>query len=285
MARGFRSLRAAVVTSIAVALTAATAFAADTFQGAAHGVQYWKDTVMVGAPGDGNGFVQCPVGTKVSGGGFSQGGLSGELSDSFPGSNDGWAVNVKFDPSGSLDTWAICNKGARSFRNSRRTLGADKTQKLTVRCSGGKHVIGGGAKIVGPIADARMNSSYPFDSKDRGHKPDDGWRARGVNLSGDGLTFRAFVICAEKQPVYRSSKVTLQPSTSSAAIPACPDNRALLSGGVRLTGPGTEGVVHALRPSDGADADATPENRMLANGENLPGASEEKRLTGYAICG
>ncbi len=68
--------------------------------------------------------------------------------------------------------------------------------------------MGGGASILGAIADARLNSSYPIDSKDKGKAPDDGWRARGVNLSGSDLAFNAFAICARKQRAYRSQKAT-----------------------------------------------------------------------------
>lgn len=264
---------------------ASPAVAVDTLLGEVDGVAYWKDSTAVSPPGNGNLSVSCPPGTKVSGGGWGQSGLSGEMNDSFPLSNDGWAANVLFDPSGTLDVYAICNGGARSFVDAERQLEAGKTQKLKVKCPGGKHLMGGGAVIFGAIADARLNSSYPYDSKDQGSKPDDGWRARGVNLSGDDFTFQVFAICASKQFTYRSEKTNLGPSTSSGLSPFCPNSEQVLSGGVRLSGPGPEGVVHALLPIDGGDGNTVPDDGFLANGHNLLGASGPKTLTGYAICG
>lgn len=280
-----RGRRAGVWAGLSVlagaAVFASSASAGDSLLGTSHGVEYWHDGASFGA--DANGIVLCPDGTRISGGGFTQPAFAGELNDSSPIGKAGWDVNVRFNPSGTMDTFAMCSKGARKFVTETGEIEANETGKLKASCTGGRHVIGGGAAIFGPIADARLNSSYPYDSGDRGKKPDDGWKARGVNLSGAELSFAVTVICAKHQPSYVHESVTIMPASNTAAIPGCPGSKVVLSGGVRFTGPAPEAVVQFLKPTDDDDGGTLPDDGFLANGHNEAGA-DPKTLTGYAIC-
>jgi hypothetical protein len=263
---------------------AASASAVDSLVGTSHGVQYWHETETVTSPpGDGIGTVSCPAGTKVSGGGFSQSAFAGVLNDSFPLGKSGWAVNVKYDPSGPLETFAICNEGGRSVESKQRMLKANKTRKLSAGCDADRHVIGGGALISGALSAARLNSSYPFDSKDAGKKPDDGWRARGVNLASSTLDFEAFAICANRQPTYKRTKLSLGPSGTSGNSVFCPPGKVVLSGGIKLNGPADETEIHFIAPRDGPDAGDLLDDGWLANAGNEAGGTT-KMLTAFALC-
>jgi hypothetical protein len=77
--------------------------------------------------------------------------------------------------------------------------------------------------------------------------------------------------------------VTIGPSSNTAAIPLCPESKAVLSGGVRFSGPGPEAVIQFLSPIDDDDPGVAPDDKFLANGHNEAGA-DPKTLTGYAIC-
>jgi len=259
------------------------AYAADALVGTSHGVQYWHETQAVMAPGDGQGQVSCPGGTKISGGGFSQSAFAGVLNDSFPLAKTGWVVNVKYTPSGPLETFAICNEGGRSLNSRERLLKANRTRTVSASCERDKHVIGGGASILGPIASARLNSSYPFDSKDPGKKPDDGWRARGINLASGDLDFETFAICSRRLPTYKKGSLSLGPSGTSGNSVFCPTGKVLLSGGIRLNGPADEAEVHYLAPRDGGDAGSLLDDGWLANAGNDAGGTT-KNFRAYALC-
>ena len=261
-----------------------TAFAADTLIGQSHGVQYWhEEETVTEPPGDGIGTVSCPPGTKVSGGGFSQSSFQGVLNDSFPLGTSGWAVNVKYDSTGPLETLAICNEGARSVESKQRLLKATKTRKLSAECDANRHVIGGGALISGALSAARLNSSYPIDSKDQGKKPDDGWRARGVNLASSNLDFEVFAICANRLPAYKKTKLSLGPSGTSGNSVFCPPGKVVLSGGIKLNGPADEAVVHYLKARDGGDDGDLLDDGWLANAGNEAGGTT-KTFTAYVLC-
>ncbi len=263
---------------------APAAFAADSLVGQSHGVQYWhEEETVTTPPGDGIGTVSCPAGTKVSGGGFSQNAFSGVLNDSFPLGTSGWAVNVKYGFTGPLETFAICNKGARSVESKQRTLKATTTRKLSANCDADRHVIGGGALISGPLSAARVNSSHPVDSKDAGRKPDDGWKARAVNLLSSDLDFEVFAICANRQPTYKKTKLALGPSGTSGNSVFCPPGKVVLSGGIKLNGPADETEIHFVAPRDGPDDGDLLDDGWLANAGNEAGGTQ-KTLTAYALC-
>ena len=279
-----QGIRAGLALAIAGGVLASDARAVDTLVGQSHGVQYWHETETVTSPpGDGIGTVSCPAGTKVSGGGFSQSAFAGVLNDSFPLGTSGWAVNVKYDPSGPLETFAICNEGGRSVESKQRMLKANTTRKLSAGCDADRHVIGGGALISGALSAARLNSSYPFDSSDAGKKPDDGWRARGVNLASSNLDFEVFAICANRQPTYKRTKLSLGPSGTSGNSVFCPPGKVVLSGGIKLNGPADETEIHFIAPRDGPDAGDLLDDGWLANAGNEAGGTT-KTLTAYALC-
>ena len=52
------------------------------------------------------------------------------------------------------------------------------TGKIKVKCPNSKHLVGGGVDA----GQRFIQSTYPFDSKDKGKKPDDGWKATTSGL-------------------------------------------------------------------------------------------------------
>ena len=70
------------------------------------------------------------------------------------------------------------------------------TQTVKAKCKGDDVVMGGGAFVTGDVEDAHLVKTVPYDSKDKGKLPEDGW---SVTFSNDDLlteqTFRATAIC------------------------------------------------------------------------------------------
>jgi hypothetical protein len=92
------------------------------------------------------------------------------------------------------------------------------------------------------------------------------------------------VLCQRRQPRYVKDSRSLSPSTSGPAFPECRSSDPVIGAGIRLTGPASSGIPRALRPTDLGDGNDVPDDGVLANGDNLPGAPKSKKLTGYAIC-
>ena len=183
-----------------------------------------------------------------------------------------------------LHTWVICNKGKRSLKTKEGTLPPDATKTRKVSCPKSQHVMGGGAAIFDATTDARLNSTYPFDSGDKDKAPDDGWKARGVNLVGSQHAFDVYALCTKRKLTYKQDKLPQGGPGTSGHTVFCPESKHVLSGGVKVTGPGYEAVLHYLRPQDtSADANAVPDDGWLANVGNQSGGLKD--VTAFVVCG
>lgn len=104
-------------------------------------------------------------------------------------------------------------------------------------CPRRHHVLGGGHYNNGGFGDVIGAHSYPYDSADGDHKPDDGWAAqlRGFTARYD---VSMYAICAKLVPEYEKSTHAVSPfSTSSEYAVACSH------GGLDVIAGGTRGPV------------------------------------------
>ena len=97
--------------------------------------------------------------------------------------DDGWSV-AALDASGGTGgfyAFGICAIGAGEVTTRHgpgREGAAGAVTTVSVRCSPGTHVVGGGAWVEGVAADVRLLASAPFDGPDADRTPDDGWKVR-----------------------------------------------------------------------------------------------------------
>ena len=115
--------------------------------------------------------------------------------DSIP--DDGWRAfqHLFTGTNASMLVYSECRKGpAPAYRTLSAPVPAHQPVTLNMACNGG-HVIGGGAVISGPAADAHLAASLPIDLQDADSVPDDGWRATVSNDSSNDLTTTVHAIC------------------------------------------------------------------------------------------
>jgi hypothetical protein len=155
-------------------------------------------------------------------------------------------------------------------------LSANSNGSAHVRCpkGGGIHVVGGGQYVFSPFEAATLTASTPFDGKDRGSAPDDGWRSTVRNFNaGDTLT--VFAICASSPTTYKSDKFSTGPGRDArTARIHCPRGTHVTGGGVNLPVAYEDGGwLEASAPFDDIDGDAKTDDGWTATG-----GSEEREV-------
>ncbi|MFO1540198.1 MAG: hypothetical protein ACKOTZ_07080 [Chloroflexota bacterium] len=96
--------------------------------------------------------------------------------------DNAWGASVH-DGSGGLggaEVDVVCARG-RSFRyvaSAARPLPAGALRSFRVACPARRHVVGGGANVIGTADEVRLFASHPYDGPDADRIPDDGWRVR-----------------------------------------------------------------------------------------------------------
>ena len=146
--------------------------------------------------------VSCPAGKHLVGGGGFIATSDSRITSSFPVDGDTWKVAL-FDSVGGLggmEAYAVCRKAGRVARVSHRVggIGADTADTATVMCAPTRHVIGGGGRMGGPIAQGSLAASLPVDGSDGDQIPDDGWRVVGYNHGGAAKALTAYALCVKK---------------------------------------------------------------------------------------
>lgn len=283
---------------VLIALGAAQLAGARTDLGTVGGLTYIFGESSAVAAGNGeDGIAECPSGEHVVGGGAQVGGNAAEsffnTSYPFDGSDanstpdDGWGSHF-WNLSGvtkSVDVIAVCRKGSFKYRSGSHKVKAGHGQAVAVKCPAGTHVSGGGVYADGSIADALVNSSYPYNGPDPGDVPDDGWKGREYNLAGSARQMTVFAICGAKKLDYeRDGPVTINATSGVGSHVACPNSRHLTGGGLRLNGaPAGEAHPVTMLPSDLSDADSIPDDRLLAVA-GIENSSTPASMVMYAIC-
>jgi hypothetical protein len=158
--------------------------------------------------------VQCPRGTRVTGGGVDTSGNDKDLEvvSSFPrdggdrGSrpDNGWFGRASND-SGSpeeMTVYAVCTRlRGLVYRTALRALPPESdstTNSRGVRCLGATRVTGGGVNLTEgglPSLDLEVAGTFAIDGADRGSIPDDGWFGAAHNDALTSAAMRVFAIC------------------------------------------------------------------------------------------
>jgi hypothetical protein len=278
------SILGAVVVAVALGVGAPNAWA-DADLGSAGGFTYIQsDSVALNAGEGGIPQADCPMGTKVVGGGVTPSSSPLEesrINSTYPidtgdgdeKTDDGWEGDV-YNISGAqknFAAYAVCREsGSVKYRAKRvRGIPASDSGTATVKCPRGARVAGGGLFVGGALAEGYVNRTYPIDGGDQDTKPDDGWRGRGYNLATGNTSVRAHVTCIDARLRY---------ALNLGSFTDCPDGTHATGGGAAIPGSASSSWLNSLYPF--AEVTNPPDAGFVNFFESPPGAL----ATGYAIC-
>ena len=265
-----------VATAAALALVAGPALAAVI--GTAGSITYTSVSASLMDNEDIEIQTDCSAAKRITGVGFGT-----ELLNLDPQALIMYAANaarIRVAASGNdtLTGYVMCTSAKVRYVTADKTHNGVATGKLKVRCPATRHLVGGGVDA----GQRFIQSTYPFDSKDKGRKPDDGWKATTSGLQT--ATVEITAACSKVEPKYTKESVSLSPSVSSAVIPKCKGDTNLASAGARLSGPIQYASLNSMRPRDDDDAGSVPGDEVLVNMSNDGSNPDSEKLTGYAIC-
>jgi len=305
-ARAAHAVLSCAVAAVAALALGASPASASVNLGTVGGLTYiFDESTAVSAPGYRGGSAECPSGTFLVGGGAELSGSPAEqrLIDTEPVRPDAkggnyWGAGI-WNVSGSpkpIDVIAVCRQQKPAYRSNAAKVAVGHARTVGLRCPNGTHVSAGGGYATGipghPGAPdgAYVNSSFPFDGRDRGDAPDDGWRVRIYNVSDTPKAqIHVSAICITEGPRYvTAGPVTMTPGTPSAVLDstasACPDSRHISAGGIRLAkAPAANVRPYKIMPYDLGDADSIPDDALRAAAAVLAGSTAAK-ATMTAIC-
>jgi hypothetical protein len=141
----------------------------------------------------------CPAGERVVGGGEFIATTDSFINSGYP-IQGGWTTRVHdtVGGAGGMETYAICRPNVDStlVATEHANLAPGSAASVSATCSSGRHVIGGGGRLSGPIGQAWLSASRPIDDgSDANSVPDDRWRVTGYNASGTTKSLWAIAIC------------------------------------------------------------------------------------------
>lgn len=153
--------------------------------------------------------VDCPSGTKVTGGGLdARGGFVTQYmvasapfddADSNTVRNDGWETSVfnESDTQRKSTAWAICGEDDYTYVTPQiLNGGAGASNTVQTDCPDGTFAVGGGVQGSADLGEQRITDTTSFnDVSGGGSVPDDGWLATMDNLSGATAAVSTDVIC------------------------------------------------------------------------------------------
>ena len=148
--------------------------------------------------------------------------------------------------------------------------------KLRVACPQGTHVASGG--FGGGFNGAAPSVFKPFDDRDRGRAPDDGWQA--VLVGGDGEGVGAYAVCKRGRLIYRRSrppKRLLLPRQAGLVRADCPRGTYVIGGGAAARG----AEIDSSYPFDMSDPGQLPDDAWRARVETDGGRA---RAEAFAVC-
>jgi hypothetical protein len=221
----------------------------------------------------------CSAEKNITGIGFSSDVLAIEPHELTMLSSNFAVIHVRAASNDAVTAYVMCTSAKVKYASQTKEHPAVGTGRTQVKCPGSRHVVGGG---VAAESSRLIEASYPFDSKDKNKKPDDGWKATTSGLSAGDV--EVTVACSKVATSYRTRSLDLSPSVSSPVVPKCKGGTHLAAVGARLSGPIQYGDLNAMRPRDGADADSVPDDEVLVNMGNSGSNPDSEKLTGYAIC-
>lgn len=118
---------------------------------------------------------------------------------------------------------AVSSAGGFTYVTKRASLGAPATpgaySKVSASCPRRMHVLGGGHYNNRGFGVVEAAHSGPYDNRDAGRKPDDGWRA--VLYREDQATVTAYAVCAPTMPTYERRRVLVEGGATVTVRPRC----------------------------------------------------------------
>jgi hypothetical protein len=265
-----------IATGAALAIAATPALA--TVIGTAGSITYTTETANMMA----NETVQiqaaCSAAKSITGVGFGTNVLNIHPTALTMISANVALIEAEASGNDSLAAYVMCTSAKIKYATVSKQHFALSTGKIKVKCPGRRHLVGGGVDAGSRF----IASTYPYDSKDKGKKPDDGWKA--TTFGANTVTVEATAACSKIEPKYTKETLDLQPSTSSGVVASCKGETNLASVGAHLTGPIQYGDLNSLRPRDDGDAGSVPGDEVLVNMGNDNSNPDAEKLTGYAIC-
>lgn len=295
--RGRAAVGGGLLLSLAliVGLLAAVA-AADDPPTSVGGVTYRHDVVEANSAGSSTVDVRCPAGTHVSGGGsYSESGTGGQIQTSAPRDgadadhhpDDLWRGRHYFSPfevPQGLNAHVICVASGVTYVSKVIVLHSGYSGTAKAPCGPSRHVTGGGA-VLSPAGNVSwVNSTYPWDSRDSGAIPDDGWAARAYNGTGGDANLRVWAACTTTSPTYWFGTNSIAPGSSGFARSACPNTRHLVGAGGQLSGPAIDGRLATVDIGDGPDADHATDDTVVAGGRVSGSSPATRNLIAFAVC-
>jgi len=196
--------------------------------------------------------------------------------------DDGWHVTGQGAPGAVATSFAICARGERlRYRTKHATASTAELRSAKVGCGDRRfHVTTGGAAVE--TFESFVSSSYPYDGKDRGGRPDDGWAGSVFDVGSGG--FYVFAVCVRGDVDYRRGKRATIPTSSAVARKVgCSRRSHATGGGARVTGPINRGRITSTHPYDAQDPDQAPDDGWRTSAYNLSSGTASK-LVPYAIC-
>jgi hypothetical protein len=267
----------------------------DTFSGKEGGVSYYRDEASFNPVSH---YISVEAGCdtqdfKLIGGGaasaaafsttYLASGRGIDYADNDTKQDDGWFASGYGD-SNFLASYSICRKGG-GLKYVRKEIkdGASPIRGGKVSCGGKKWHVTAGAAFISP-SESWTNSSWPYDSNDRGSEPDDGWRAKVYDTAGGPGGFSMYAICSKEDKLrYRDASSAPFAAGGAAMVPAdCRGEEQVVGGGALVSGSTGEAHLIESAPFDRGDEGFVPDDRWRTTAYNRSG--EAKTLRTFAIC-
>ena len=81
-----------------------------------------------------------------------------------------------------------------------KTAGGTSQERVRIKCPRRSKVVGGGGGGLSNISDEQaVNFTGPYDSRDRGRVPEDGWAVWVDTLAPDNRGIAAWAVCIKKK--------------------------------------------------------------------------------------
>jgi hypothetical protein len=167
-------------------------------------------------------------------------------------------------PSAWADTDLGSAGGLTYIQSDPVPVNATSTGSPVADCPAGTKPVGGGVTPpAGPVAESRINSTYPADVDTNGRP--DAWAADVFNISGAQKSFTAFAICKNRGAVARRFKIGSVAGPGAGTVTVkCPEGKHVGGGGAYVAGSVTTGYVNRTHPIDTGDRDSKPDDGWRA---------------------
>ena len=268
-------------------LVPATGAAADINLGSSGGISYVSDSAPVNAPDSALLDVTCPDGTKATGGGFTASNTTARTTWAFPLDGD-WRAQIYAGIAPTvLSAYSFCKAGKLRYPENDANVGAGKAKSLKVACPGRTHVTGGGGRIEAPAAEGWIGSTTPFDNRDRGKRPDDGWRITVFNDDDSEHNAQVNAICQRRMPRYRAETTgTITAGVTVSFEHECLAGEPLIGAGVGVSTSAANAIARRVQPIDDlSDEPGNVPDDGIQVGESITASAPGVyRVTAYVIC-